>query len=222
MPEESDRYAIGPLDGPAQFKDHLRGIERRLRELEGARPLTSTTITDDQGNVVGRIGRLPNDGSRPPDTWGIVLLSATGSVRKRFEIGTEGWILPRINYILTDTAAVKNVTSGSFVETWRNYVPALEGRGVEVLIPWVTGAGTTGELRIDSNIPSNTVAYPLPAASSGVAFARWLHGGVLGSGPVVFSVMARRTAGANNVSIFESPAYGQNPVVCDADGNWTP
>ncbi len=221
MPDETDRYAIGPLDGPAQLKDWMRGIDRRLREVEATRPLTATTITDDQGNVVGRIGRLPNDGSRPPDTWGIALFSGDGGPNdRRFEIGSEGWILPRLSHILTPTTAV-NVTSGSFVETWRNYVPVLEGRGVEIAIPWVTGAGTTGELRIDSNIPSSTDPLTLPANSSGVAFARWLHGGVLGSGPVSFSTMARRTGGAGNVSVFASPAYGQNPVVCDADGNWT-
>jgi len=235
---------MGEYIGSDDLGSMLRDIVRRLGILESTSRLSRSSIRDgflelqdedgnvlavldkdgiteldDDGHVVIRQGRLPNDGTRPADTYGIAIFDGTGT--RRFEIGTEGLIMPRLTFALTDPAAYKVVSSGSFVDCWINYTATFDSRGVEVVVPWATDPGTTGELQIASNVPTTTDPQVLPAGSSGVFFARWLHGGFLSSGPMDLRTRARKTGGGGNVYVFPSPGYWQNPIVCAANGGWT-
>lgn len=209
-----NRYETNPLDGPAQMAEWVREIERRVGALEGAPTIGSNLVAkDSDGNPLVSVGTL-SDGSRgievasETDTWDL------------FKLTTAGWIKPHFPGVAYDPSASKAVTSATFVETWRVLFGDYLGPGVEVMVTWATGAGTTGELQVVSNGGGTTATHALPAASSGVAFVRWLHGTPVGAGPFTMSVQARRTAGANNVTIYPCHAWIQDPAFCTGPGTW--
>lgn len=87
---------------------------------------------------------------------------------------------------------------------WIFQPDVLAHQGIILQVPWRTGAGTTGEMRLALNVSSPnapTPAVTLPAASSGTLIWRWLHGVDPWTESVGGSIEVRRTAGANNVEV---------------------
>lgn len=82
--------------------------------------------------------------------------------------------------------------------------------GFAVDLPWRTGAATTGEVRLTLLGIASTDVISLGAGSSGTASFRWLHPMEPWVNTFVWIyVEARRTAGANTVSIGYPPGGGR-------------
>lgn len=93
----------------------------------------------------------------------------------------------------------QNVTSGTFVTCWDTVLERVVHMAVFLVVPWITEAGTTGEMFVSvGGAVTSTVA--LPAASSGSQTFRWRHGLTPWLNTEVYcTLQARRTGGANNV-----------------------
>lgn len=170
-------------------------------------------ILDETGNSLVRLGDLP-DGSQglqiTSQQYGFDLVKMTDV----------GWSAPHIAGVTTDPAASKTVTSSAFAEVWRVTFGSVLGPGVEVMFPWATGVTTTGELMLQTSTPAVTTPLILPANSSGFAFCRWLHGSTIGAGPFTIQAMARRATGSNNVLVYATSGWVQDPSLCSIAGTW--
>jgi hypothetical protein len=178
------------------------------------------------------MGDLDGDGAH----YGFKTLLASGT--ELFRTDDRGIISPSImiqtNQQLGLDPATGNtgvsISSATFTGCYAGLIPSLLHQGAQANIPWATQAGTTGELRIHATYvnssgvaaSSDTTAFTLAAASSGVAGLRWLHGIPLPGTSVQFNVEARRTGGANNVFIY-FPTGGValvGPSGMTAGGGW--
>lgn len=211
MGSSDDRYTMPPLDGPAQFADKLRELERRLEELERGTTSGTFTAADDDGNDLVYVGALP-DGTR-----GLEIVSAALGW-DLVKMTTEGWLKPHLMAVSIDPTASKSTTSATFATQYTTYFGEAFGPGVEAFFSWSTGAGTTGEVRLGDNNGGTTNAQSLPAASSGYYFVRWLHTLAVGAGPFNVSLDVRRTGGANSVAVSPLMAWVQDPSVCSSVG----
>ena len=213
---DTDRYFVNPLDDSAAFAEWRRSLERRISSLEGA-PLVGAQLrtTDPVGNDLVTTGRL-TDGSS-----GIEINSAAHNWAILRATGVAGWTAPHLSGASYNTTASVAVTSGSFTDTFGSLFGSAFGTGIEALVPWSTGSGTAGEVRLTTNTGGTTDAHTLPAASSGVLFCRWLHGTAPGIGPLDVRCQVRRTSGAGNVTVFGGYAvYVQDPAACSVGGTW--
>lgn len=199
-----------------EYWEERKDIFRRLRNLERCAQLGSSSIRegalrilDETGAEIARFGQMP-DGS-----YGLRILDASGG--RRAEIGSEGWIDPRIVGVTRDPTAVKSVTAGTWTQTWQVVIPLVVGKGVEVMIGWATDAATTGEVRVTAGAAA-TQAYPLAAGSSGELSPKWLHGQSLGTGPMRLAAEFRRTGGTGNVMAYQPAGWLRDPADCTVLG----
>jgi hypothetical protein len=116
-------------------------------------------------------------------------------------------LIPRPISVFPSADWYQPVTSATFQSVWEGLPTRWSHLAVWAIVPWRTGAGTAGELRLqryggDLDATYDTTdAVALAAASSGEVTFRWLHGSpIWGLGGIVY-IDARRTAGANNVEI---------------------
>lgn len=95
----------------------------------------------------------------------------------------------------------QDITSTAFVTCWDTIVDRVVHQGLFVVVPWQTGVGTTGELRVTAYGGfAVTASVVLPANSAGEQTFRWLHGLLPWfNTDTPFAVEARRTGGAGNV-----------------------
>jgi hypothetical protein len=215
MTSTSDRYVQGdPTDPVEVVRAQFVELHRKVDDLI-ANPLGGSFISeDDFGNGLVYVGKLPDGTSR-----GLEIISAA-SLWDLVKMTTAGWIAPHLQGAPYDPAAQKLVTSGVFATQYAVLFGDYLGPGVEVMVPWATAAGTTGELQVVSNGGGTTATHALAANSSGFAFVRWLHGTPVGSGPFTVSVQARKTAGAGSIAIGLSHAWVQDPTLCSSGGTW--
>jgi hypothetical protein len=213
-----DRYPANPLDGPSGLAEKLRELERRLTELEAARPLGNTTISqgtlrvvDSNGDLRVQIGEMVGAGGTG-DVWGIEVVNQPGTAdwpngEPFFRASDDGAEFPYQSLPMVDESLVSSVTSGSFVATWTAATGILMHRYASALVWVTTPVGTTGEIRLTSGaaesdavtIPSNTNTY--------VSIPAFAHGLSIWTGPHYFDIEARRTSGAGNVDVHQ-PALG--------------
>jgi hypothetical protein len=194
-------------------------------------------IQDDDGNDIAFIG-LMSDGTRrgvellnqfgdsllsfgelPDGSRGLLVESATDGW-DLVKMTTDGWAAPHLAGVPSDPAAVKSVTSGTFASQWQVTFGSVLGRGVEVMIPWATDVGTTGELQVISNVPSTTQVVSLPSGGNSYKYVRWTPGLRPGTGPLILQVQARRASGAGNVYVYPCQGWVQDPTLCFDGGNW--
>lgn len=99
------------------------------------------------------------------------------------------------------------ITSSSFTALWQAKARRLSHPAAMIRVPWVTGPGTSGELRVVLTGPGSATSSHLALAtnSSSIDVLGWQHALDLweaGATPLTVSVEARRSAGADNVNIF--------------------
>ena len=151
-----DRYAVNPLDDTAAFAEWRRSIERQIGALQGA-PLDRVTIraTDPLGRELVTAGKLA-DGN-----YGFEVRSETNGW-DLVRMTDDGWIKPHLQGAPYDTAAVKSVTSGTFADQWGVLFGDALGPGIEIMVPWQTASGTTGELKVVTNVGGATLDAGAP------------------------------------------------------------
>lgn len=95
----------------------------------------------------------------------------------------------------------RGITSAAFLQAWEMAILRYTNLAIWCTFNWRTGAGTTGEVRLRTNVGGTTSsAVALGAASSGVVTFRWLHSQAIWTADSLW-VEARRTVGANLVEI---------------------
>lgn len=203
-----DRYPVDPQDPNASFAERLRELERRISELEGARPAGNTTISqgtlrviDADGDEVVGVGLV----DEALQDYGLYVLADAGF--PLFKItGDQGQIYPGVELAMlpVGSAAAVFVTAGAFGVEFSRSVDTAMADAFLIKVPWVTDAATTGEMRLRNDVGggNSSSAVTLAANSGGVVVFSWLHGQQIGSGPIVPCVEVRRTSGAGNVYVW--------------------
>jgi hypothetical protein len=214
----------GAFNGSSAGKSYMRNGSIIVQDDDGHEVLyvgmmsdgvrRGIEILDHGGDSLVALGDML-DGSR-----GLQIESSRWPGVDLVKMTTAGTAAPHLTGVSSDPTAVKTVTSGTFTDTWQVTFGSVLGTGVEVMIPWSTGAATTGQLQVVSNVPSHTQSVDLPAGSSGYKFVRWIHGADPGTGPLVLIVQALRSSGAGTVSVFPCQAWVTDPLLCFDGGNW--
>lgn len=154
--------------------------------------------------------------------YGVSMWDTAGGLR--FEVNNDGYRDPWLHSAFVAADAAFNglfvpVTSASFIPVFDSRFQLVTHKGVAADITVTSDAGTTGEVRFDGPAGTTGVAE-IPAGSGGTAVSvRWLHGQSLGTGPVLFRIRARRTAGAGNINVYHPTAAAMaDPQSCTAGG----
>lgn len=206
-----DRYPVDPLNDNAGLAEYLRELERRIGELEAARPLGNTnltdgtlTVTDSSGQERLRLGKLTD--LDIGYAWGIEVLDDL--VEPMFRATEDGVEYPYVALAaLPETATT--VTSGTYVELARGCCPYVVHKNVQMVLRVFTDASTTGQLRI-KNVTDATysdVVTVSPSTNAYVYTTSWAHGYPLRTGPAFFTLEARRSAGAGTFDVY-TPVAG--------------
>jgi hypothetical protein len=102
---------------------------------------------------------------------------------------------------------VTNLDSGgAYVKKWHTWAERITHQSVTVLVPWITEAGTTAQIRIriqaDGGVDIATPPVACIANSSGVQTFKWLHGLARWSTTGAEISVEAITAGANYLHVF--------------------
>jgi len=128
------------------------------------------------------------------------------------------WLIPVV-------AATFNSSNQATIP-WIVQIDRVSHRAFSIDIPWVTDAGTTGEMRLAVINPpapnSPTSAVAMGAGASGTTGFRWVHGlePFTSGSDIWFQIEARRTSGTGNVYIGYPRGGGSmvSPENCTASG----
>lgn len=145
-----------------------------------------------------------------------------------------GLVHPVLQYDLQDTrpGALQQlpITSGTFVECWRAYVPMAYADKVECTIGAATDVGTTGEFRAKVNCNSVDYTTAAQTLSSGANVGKGLNWSWMDDNNLIpplqgvtFSIEARRTGGAGNVYIYANGGMqvGSSVLGAGTVGGWS-
>lgn len=222
MPEVNQPEDLGRL---------LAEIERRLRTLETSQRASNTSITDEDGNELVRFDR---DGIKIYDATGVLrarfgyinVASGYGvsvwdeNAGLRFEVNDDGYRDPWLPHPMISAGVSTNVTGGSFAAIYQGQVQLVTHKGVSLTAVVSTDVGTVGEVRLKNiDTGATTSVVSIGSGSSIEQGFNWLHGSLLGGGPVRFDLEARRVSGAGNVIVYQPYTLAMaDPGSCTATG----
>lgn len=215
-----DRYPVDPLNGNAGLAEYLRELERRLAELEAARPLGNTTlqdgtfrVVDDNGDLRAQVGKLGNTG-----TWGIEVIAQPGNDnypdgKPYFRANDNGIEFPYGYSAWLKSGELNTFTNASFETKWEAGLGIVSQKYLGTLVYAGTDAGTVGELRLSGYGGAVSTVVQIPAGTSSTLWqlGPFLHGYALWTGPALFGLQVRRVSGAGNVNVY-TPVYGAHFV----------
>lgn len=184
---------------PEDLSSYISDLERRIRLLETAPRLKSSSNSDDNNVTRTVFGQFPD----PDGDFGLEIRNASSTLT--FRADSLGIAYPRIPLSLTKAADVIAVTSATEVNTWRLTTAMATADAIQIQLQVTSDAGTTGTLRISANIggTSYTAAQVVPALFSGFLEWKWAPVGlVVGTGPIVYDILATRTGGAGNINAY--------------------
>lgn len=207
---------------PPDLAAILREHERRIANLERAPRLTNSSVTgqlhvyDDAGELVAELGNLDGSGE-----WGIrVRETETGFGRSVLRVSGRGIVRPWLNSEWVNPADTVSVTSGSFVDAFTSTIELLWTEAIVFRFPANIAVGTTAEFRVvASTYTSGTKSV---AGLGGIVSHefRGLHGLTLGTGPISFSLQARRSAGAGSVAVGPPSNLAHGGDMQPVAGGW--
>lgn len=217
-----DRYPTDPLNGAAAFAEHIRDLERRIAELEAARPLGNTTlqngtfrVVDENGDLRAQIGQI---GTADAPLWGMEVVAQPGTDswpdgKPYFRANENGVQFPYGYSAWLPSGDLKTYTNSSFETKWEAGLGIVSQKYLGSLIFAGTDAGTVGEIRMTGYGGATSTVVQIPANTSSKLWqlGPFLHGYDLWSGPALFGLQVRRVSGAGNVNVY-TPVYGAHFV----------
>lgn len=189
---------------PGGMAGRFAELERRLKALEVQQRARSSgvqggslRVLDENGVEVARAGRMPEgqDG---------LSVSSNGPIPYLRVDDQLGVALPWMVHPFRDPSLSKLVTLGTFAPVWEAYVELITGLQALFRTLVYADVGTTLELRF---VIASVVVGGVKSVSGVTQYVEWrrAHGALLHTGPVAFSLEARRSAGAGNCGVY-SPA----------------
>lgn len=214
-----------PVPTPANLLAELADVKRRLRAIETAPQAPNRTQRGGSFRLIPQDGdpaSLFTFGGYPnPDTgadeFGVTGYDSKGDIVFALGEADEGLIFPHLYTPwkpaagaspLSGSGGLKTVTTGSYESVFETYCEIPAHDSLYVLFAYATDGGTVGRVYLDSGTPGQTAAIDLPAGSSGTVRFNWRHPFSVGWGDsdtdatAFVQLMARRSSGAGNVSIY--------------------
>jgi len=222
MANTTDRYRVDTSDPQIRTEERIRQLERQVADLQSARGLRRSTmsggtirVADDSGNEVARIGE--EDWSGPGGISAVEriiwLSSASGGI-KFLASAESGLVWPPSRSpwypVLAPAGGTTyvDVTSGSFTSTHRT-IYTQSADSVRARLTIGVDPATTGELRLESGGPHQTVVFPLPDGTlDDYQFDWWLGPDGVGVGMGVelsIDIQVRRTSGSGTIHVHQPP-----------------
>lgn len=196
-----------PLLYPDNNAAQLRDLEQRVRTLESVNRLLSSSILggtlkvlDASGGRIAEIGSLFGG-----TTDGLVVYAADHVTAVLDADRVQGFASPWLGEAWQDPAESHVITTPTFATTWQTETELMWATQILFRVPCFTDAGTTGEIRlVAAGGATATAVKTIPANTASLFFeCRWAHGLTIGTGPIFFSLDARRASGAGNFTVFK-------------------
>jgi hypothetical protein len=204
---------------PPSLAAEIADLKRRLSNLERSPSLPFSSFKggallflDNDGNVRRAMGNVAFDGSVGGVTegYGDYQYGDDQAVIVAAQEGDRGIVYPTQPIPMLPITAI-TVTSGTFTGLFEHRYdmePAYEV--IRIQMAASTGAGTTGEIRLNDSISGqSTSAASIPALTNGIVDFMWLHPAAVGlfdaghaRESIHLSVQARLTGGAGGFSVF--------------------
>lgn len=205
---------------PPSLAAEIRDLKRRLDNLERSQrlPFSSTRggaflFLDNNGSTRRALGNVAFDGSvgaGATEGYGDYVYGDDGAVILAAQQGDRGLVYPTQPIPMLPITSI-TVTSGTYTGLFEHrYNVPLAYEVIRIQLAASTGAGTTGDIRLNDAVSGqSTAAASIPAASSKVVDFYWLHPAAIGlfdaahAGSVLhLSIQARLTGGAGGFSVF--------------------
>lgn len=189
LPPGESIEVLDPADGSSLVKlgdlDTL-GVGASFRDAAGTLVTAIGQLTTGSGAMVGS----------EPD----------GNATNTFFLATSaGLVYPWITHSWYKANDAVNITAGAFTTAFHCRVELVQGSQAMVNVIVNSDVGTTGEFRLRHTVSGTTTStVTIPSGTQVDQAFRWELGSnmVVGTGPHVFQIEARRTGGAGNVYIF--------------------
>lgn len=205
----------------AQFAKWKQGVEERLRALETAPRISTTSqrggsyiLLDDEGRAVWTFGEYTRG---IVTDYGIQSIAVDGNPAGNataLEVNADGMEAPWVPCQIARTDDFVVVTSGAFIDVWNGSAGLLVSNAIEWFSVIGCDGGTTAEARLSiAGVKTSGVI----ACGAGVftnLIWSWLHEQDLGAN-FFFTLQVRRTGGAGNVNVYHPS------VACQAGGAGT-
>lgn len=170
-----------PLPDDKALGEWMREIERRVRELEGARPMMATTMTggtfelrSDTDERMLRFGAFGNADDGTP-LYGVVMYGENGE--NVFDVldNERGLVYPH-SYHQWVVSTPEPVTSGTFQNLFECEVILPNADALQAGAVVITPAGVTAEVRIRESVSGETTnVVTVPADSQKLVLFEWQH-----------------------------------------------
>jgi hypothetical protein len=220
MANTTDRYSSNPSDSNVRMEERIRALERQVSDLQAGRGIRRALVSsgrvriaNDAGTEVARIGEgVWGSVGGTSETTMIAILGDDGAYR--FLATTDDGLVwpparnPWINLLPMSGTAVP-VTAGTWTSTHR-VIYYQSADSVRARITIGVDAATTGELRLESAGPYQTLVLPLAAGSlTDYRFDWWIGPGGVGwalGTELSIDIQVQRTSGAGAINVhFPAP-----------------
>lgn len=182
---------------PDDLSTTIKDIQRRLAALETAPRLTNSSMSDPNGTDRIIIGQF-SDGD-----YGLQINNPAGMTV--YKAGQYGVTRPDYLLQLTQPNTYTDINSATFVTVWAATCTYVTADAIRFTIAVSADAATTGEVQITSNISGSptTAVQTVPASTANGYEWNWAPPGlIVGTGPVIFSLQARRTSGTGLIHVY--------------------
>jgi len=182
----------------------LGELSRRVRDLERAPALRNTSMTSGTTTI-----RDDNDVARVKlglvgdDSYGLAVYDDAGT--PTFRLTEAGQVYPYEPLPVSKWDDSVAVNAASFVPVWAATCSYATADAVQLQTYVAADAGTTGEVRLSANLSGTPTTDAIAIADGSGDYREWKwapSGLVAGTGPVVFTLEARRTGGSGDVNVY--------------------
>lgn len=197
-----------PNSPEAQMAAWKQGVEERLRALETAPRISSTSqrggsyvLLDDQGRTVWTFGEYTRG---LVTDYGIQSIIPEAANATALEVNANGMEAPQIPLFMTTSSSFIVVTSGSFTSVYTFWASLVVSDSITFRGQVGCDASTTGEARLESGGNFSDVITLAAGTFTSINWD-WLNPTDPGAS-FGMTLQVRRTSGAGNVNVYQ-PFY---------------
>lgn len=198
---------------PDSLGARIAALEARIRLLESANRLQAASVRggslkvlDNDGNVVGAVGRVQDGNTDPSLNFAsdgfMVQSQAVEDGRVLWADAEKGIIAPPQAHGWQKFSDAKAVTAITFADAWTSRVETMTSLQARFTFGATCDIGSTAQVRVLAGGTQIGATMSLGSGGGDTYMFSGAHGVPLGFGPVVFQIQARVASGSGNVWVY--------------------